>query len=203
MSEIEALNRALFLKMNASPGAPQWLIDFATLVADDLIYLVPLLLIALWIRGQEERRSSACRAALVTLVALSASQIILLFWQHPRPDVIGLGHTWISHAADSSFPSDHATVFVSVGLALFLDGAAVIGGATLAVGVVVAWARILLGVHFPLDMLGSIGVAIVSYLMVLPLWRLAGKTITRALQQVYRVVIATLSIPIEARRGRN
>jgi len=203
LSEIEALNRALFLKMNASPGAPQWLIDFATLVADDLIYLVPLLLIALWIRGQEERRSSACRAALVTLVALSASQIILLFWQHPRPDVIGLGHTWISHAADSSFPSDHATVFVSVGLALFLDGSAVIGGATLVVGVLVAWARILLGVHFPLDMLGSIGVAIVSYLMVLPLWRLAGKTITRALQQVYRVVIATLSIPIEARRGRN
>jgi undecaprenyl-diphosphatase len=41
---------------------------------------------------------------------LLINQVIILLWQHPRPFVIGLGHTYLAHAADSSFPSDHLTL---------------------------------------------------------------------------------------------
>ncbi|MEX8493621.1 phosphatase PAP2 family protein [Sphaerotilus sp.] len=61
------------------------------------------------------------------------------------------------HAPDASFPSDHGTVFSAVSLCLLLAGEWVWGLAVLMVGMGVAWARVYLGVHFPLDMLGAVG----------------------------------------------
>jgi membrane-associated phospholipid phosphatase len=48
---------------------------------------------------------------------LAINQAIGLVWQHPRPFMAGIGHAWISHATDSSFPSDHTTVSFGVALA--------------------------------------------------------------------------------------
>jgi len=92
-----------------------------------------------------------------------------MVWQHPRPFMIGLGHTLIPHAADSSFPSDHATVLFAVSLTLLLGRATVPGLAVLLAGFCVAWARIFLGVHFPLDMIGAAAVAGIAYAAVTPL----------------------------------
>ena len=185
MNSVEALNRSLFLRLNAEIGTSQDLIDAAIVIANLLIYLIPVLLLALWIWGDVVKRSLAIKACLVTLLAMGATQIILQVWQHPRPFMIGLGHTWIPHAADSSFPSDHFTVFAGIGLTLALDGAGWIGIATLAVGLAVAWARIFLGVHFPLDMLGSLIVAAGSYLVLSPVWRRFGPTVTALTQRIY------------------
>jgi undecaprenyl-diphosphatase len=93
---------------------------------------------------------------LVALLGVAANQAIGALWPHPRPFMIGLGHAWMPHAADSSFPSDHMTVFAGVGLTLLFDGA--VGWAILAllVGASVAWARVFLGVHFPPDMAGAV-----------------------------------------------
>jgi hypothetical protein len=46
MTQIEAFNRALFLHINGGDGTPAWLIQAAIGIADDLIYLIPLLLAA-------------------------------------------------------------------------------------------------------------------------------------------------------------
>lgn len=190
MNNIEAFNQSLFLWINASANTPSWAIDTAIFLADDLIYLIPVLLLVLWLWGDGARRNQAIKACLVTLLALGANQVIGLVWQHPRPFMVGLGHAWIPHAADSSFPSDHMTVFAGIGLTLLLGGAFRLAAAVLATGFAVAWARVFLGVHFPLDMAGAVAVTGVTYVVVLPLWRMAGDTLTNLAEKLYGTVFS-------------
>jgi undecaprenyl-diphosphatase len=190
MNEIEAFNRTLFLKINGGSGTPAWLVNAAIGIADSLIYLVPVLLVWMWLWGDRARRQLAIKACLVAMLGVGANQVIALVWQHPRPFMIGLGHAWLPHVADSSFPSDHMTVFASVGLSLLFDGAAWLGVLTLLTGLCVAWARVFLGVHFPLDMAGAVGVAGIAYALVTPLWRQAGKPLTDLAQQLHRLALA-------------
>lgn len=77
--------------------------------------------------------------------------------------MIGLGHTLITHAADSSFPSDHLTLLWAVAFSFLMHLSPYLGGIALALlGLPVAWARIYLGVNFPLDMVGAALVAVLS-----------------------------------------
>ncbi len=190
MQEIEAFNRSLFLQINGDEGSPAWLVTAASGIADSLIYLIPALLLWMWLCGDEARRSLAIKACLVATLGVGANQIIALLWQHPRPFMIGLGHAWLRHAADSSFPSDHMTVFAGVGVSLLLDGATTPAIVTLLAGLCVAWARVFLGVHFPLDMVGAVVVAGVACLVVTPLWRYAGQPVTNLAQRLHRLVLA-------------
>lgn len=193
MYPFESLNRTLFLQLNGKPDAPPWKVLLAVDVADYLILLVPLLLLALWLRGgrassqRRARRESALRAFAVTLLALGIGQIVGLLLPHPRPFMIGLGHAWLVHVPDASFPSDHATVFASMALSLLLDGVPVLAALSLLAGVAVAWARIFLGVHFPFDMLGALLVAALSAALVAPLWRRLGADLA---ERLYRAIFA-------------
>ncbi|MFM0207094.1 phosphatase PAP2 family protein [Paraburkholderia sediminicola] len=190
MNSLEAYNHALFLMINATPSTPTWQIDVGRSIAIYVVYLVPLALIAIWLFGGERQREVAVRAFCVTLVALGLSQIIGVVWPHPRPFVIGIGQTFLEHAPDSSFPSDHGTFFASIALTLLLGGVTRYGVAILLSGLAVAWARVFVGVHFPLDMVGAVAVACVAYLLVAPLWRLGGAMVTRCLITVYRRLLA-------------
>jgi len=44
MNKIEAFNQSLFLRINAGVDTPSWAVDTAIVIADDLIYLIPVLL---------------------------------------------------------------------------------------------------------------------------------------------------------------
>ena len=80
-----------------------------------------------------------------------------------RPFVIALGHTLMHHDADASFPSDHLTFLWSVAFSLMLHRPRWIASiAFVLLGFPVAWARIYLGVHYPLDMVGAALVASAS-----------------------------------------
>lgn len=190
MEQIEALNRAIFIMINAGPSTSTWVIHIAILVADDLIYLIPALLLAMWLRGDKSSRNLAIKAGLVALIGVGLNQIIGVAWQHPRPFMIGLGHVWLPHVPDSSFPSDHMTVFNCIGLSLLMGRSVRPGLVTLAVGLCVAWARIFLGLHFPLDMIGAIGVACMVHAMLSPVWRKMGDQLTSITEQMYWKVMA-------------
>jgi undecaprenyl-diphosphatase len=194
MGTLEAFNQALFLVINGTQATPAWLVGIAMLTADYVIYLIPLLLAAMWLWGNEAQRSLAIRACLVAMLGVGANQLIGLVWQHPRPFMIGLGHTFLPHAPDSSFPSDHATVFGGVALTLLLGGARSLGMLTMLAGVSVAWGRVFLGVHFPMDMFGAIAVACVAYALIAPIWRLGGAAVTRWTIWLYRKLLARLIV---------
>ena len=191
MNTFEALNAAIFLRINADLNTPQWKIGAATFLADYLIYLIALVLIGMWCWGKERQRNLALKACLVALVALGMNQIIILLWPHPRPFMVGLGHSFIAHLPDPSFPSDHATVFSAIGLTLvFSSVRSLIGWSVLAAGAAVAWARVFLGVHFPLDMAGAVAVVCLVWAGMQPVWARAGNAITWQMEQIYRLVLA-------------
>lgn len=186
---MEALDRILFLALNAADFSPPWLIDGARFLAADLVLLVPLLLTALWLWGARTDRLAALTAFAGALLALTLGQVIGAVWPHPRPFAIGLGHAFVDHAADPSFPSDHATVFFALGLALIGSPRRLLGGFVLLLGALVGWARVYLGIHFPLDIAGALPVA----------W--AGWALARALLSRSRFGLWLME-SIEACRGR-
>jgi undecaprenyl-diphosphatase len=190
MHAIQNLNHTLFLLVNAGATTPRWWIDLAVFVANDLVYGVPVLLIGLWLAGGSSRRGAALLAFAIAMIALGANQLIGLAWYQPRPFVIGLGHTWASHVPDASFPSDHLTLFTSIGLGLLSGGLKRVGAATLVVGLLVGWARVYVGLHFPLDMAGSLLVAAACSAVLVPLWRHVGAAVTTRAEATYRWLFA-------------
>ncbi|MBV8034301.1 undecaprenyl-diphosphatase [Roseateles sp.] len=153
---MEALNHTVFLWLNA-PEQPNALAEvLAIFLAEYLIWAVPALIGLGWLRGDERTRKAMLVATAAALLGLLVNQLIGLAWDHPRPFVIGLGHTLIPHVADSSFPSDHLTLWWAVAFSLLLQRTPRGLGAWLVpLGLPIAWARIYLGVHYPLDMLGA------------------------------------------------
>jgi len=192
MNKIEVINRAMFLKINAGDTAPGWLVLVAINIADRMICIIPLFLIGMWLWGKSQYRSQAIKACLVTLLALGINQVIGIVWSHPRPFMLNFGHTWMNHAADSSFPSDHMTVFTGIGLTLLFGGSVWLAAAILTMGLFVAWARVFLGLHFPLDMVGAVVVAAAAYVVTSPLWQRVGATIIAIAERLYRLVFARL-----------
>ena len=190
MDSLESFNRSLFLVMNGPEGTPAWLVSAAVVLGNFLIYLVPVLLAWMWLTGGVRQRNLALKTFAVVMLAVGVNQLIALVWQHPRPAILGLGHTWIEHQPDSSFPSDHVTVLFGVGLTLLFGGATALAGFMLACTIVVAWARVFLGVHFPLDMLGAVCVSGVTLALVRPLWHRVGADLTNVSETLYRRIFA-------------
>ncbi len=186
----ESLNRSLFLTFNGSADSSTWLVGGAVFFAKYTLYLIPLMLIAFWLWGNHEQRGTMLKSVLVVLTGLILSGLIGMLWAHPRPFVIGLGHQWIAHAATSSFPSNHMTIFTAIGLTLYLDGLRGWGLIMLLLGLAAAWARIFVGVHYPFDMIGAVVVVIIADAIVAPLWMRFGDSAIATSERLYRLVFA-------------
>lgn len=192
---MEAWNRAVFLALNAPEHPFPALVAIAMALAQWAIFLVPPLLAALWLRGARGGRSGLLLAFCGAEVALGFNQIAALLWYHPRPFAVPIGRTLVEHVADSSFPSDHVTFLLAAGLGLLAwTPYRWAGLLTLALALPVAWARLFLGVHFPLDMIGAIPLACAGLLVVLPFRSWTDRTLTPGwVEPLYRRVFA---IPI-------
>lgn len=192
MDILESFNHSLFLAINGGDGASGWLVNLAIAIGDSMIYLVPIILLWLWLWlwGDRARRGLAIKGFAVAMLGVGVNQLIALAWQHPRPFMIGLGHAWIAHAADSSFPSDHVTVLAGVGLSMLFGGAMGLASLMLVFALAVAWARVFLGVHFPPDMIGAVIVAGMSFAVLTPIWHRLGDDFTIFSEQIYRKILA-------------
>ncbi|MGH7153559.1 MAG: undecaprenyl-diphosphatase [Acetobacteraceae bacterium] len=156
-------NMDLFLALNAPANPGVALVQFATILARTPFIVGPAILIVLWVWGPPSHRGALLAVVGATAAGLGINVLIGLVWFEPRPFMIGVGHTLLRHAADNSFPSDHATFVWSLGAGLIATRAAPRWGAAVCLyGVGVAWSRVFLGVHFPDDMAASALVALVS-----------------------------------------
>jgi len=63
MTTLDTWDRTLFLKISAGPGAPEALLNTAIFIATDAIYVIPLMLVAMWVWGDEKKRGLALFAA--------------------------------------------------------------------------------------------------------------------------------------------
>ncbi len=178
INALETINQALFLSINATPNTSNALIAFAIFCAKYTMLIIPLTLCILWFMGGSRGHRAALRSLMTMLIALALGAICSKLYFYPRPFMIPLGNSFLAHAPNASFPSTHATIFFSISLSLLWAGARVTGSAILFIALFVAWARVFLGVHFPLDMVGGVIVAFLACLVMRPVWRLWGETLT-------------------------
>lgn len=189
---LENINYALFALINATPASSWWAIEVATFIAKDLIIIVPLLVVALWLWGPNQRQL-VFKVMLSLALSLSISWVIGHLFPHDRPFVDGVGYNFLHHAADDSFPSDHGTVIFTFALAFLFWHRVWSGVLLLVIASAIAWSRVYLGVHWPLDMLGGLLAGMCGCLGAQLLWQSGGHGLYQWMQRLYRLCF---SLPI-------
>ncbi|MGE4316208.1 phosphatase PAP2 family protein [Acinetobacter sp.] len=152
---LESLNLDLFSILNVPEQASPLMMHFATFVAHDLVYLLITCFALFWFYGHQNSKALILKAFIFCCVALSISEVASYLFNTPRPFVMHVGQTLIAHEATGSFPSNHMTIFSSIAFAYYFSARRDIGRFLLAVAWLVAWSRIYVGVHFPVDMAGA------------------------------------------------
>ena len=167
---LSELNLSLFSFINASSDASDLKINFAIFIANDLLYCMIALFAWFWLRGDYQIKKQILKAFIFTSIALFISQCISHIYYHPRPFVMDVGRTLIYHSPNGSFPSDHMLIFSSIAFSYFFSTYRKLGIFLIMLAWLVAWSRIYVGVHFPLDMLGAFVLAFALNLSGLTLW---------------------------------
>ena len=197
---LESLNYSLFEWINATPDSPAWLISAARVIANDVIGIVPLLAIGLWLWGPRHQvsaqRQLVIKVTMAMAISMSLSYVLGHLFPHNRPFVDHIGYNFLQHSPDYSFPSDHGTVIFTFAVAFIAWHRAWSGAILMLVALAIAWSRVYVGVHWPLDMLGGLMVALCGCLTAQMLWQSFGNALLHVVQQLYRLCFA---IPI--RRG--
>jgi undecaprenyl-diphosphatase len=189
MQTLQHLNYQLFNLINASGGLQGFALVSSIIVAKYLVYLIPVWLVVLWIFAAPKYRGALLFAVIATVISLIVSYLIGLLWFQPRPFMVPIGHTYLTHGADSAFPSNHVTFIWAIGFSLLLQpGLRAPGSIMLLIALAVGWARVFLGVHFPLDVVGGIVTATVIVLILSPARPLINRTILPVAEAVYRKI---------------
>lgn len=165
---LEIMNRAMFDVVNAPTDPNQTILMLARFSAQWLLYVVALGMIVGWLVGNAKLRRALIVAGMALVLGLIINRVIGALWYHARPFELGVGTNFLDHSVDSSFPSDHATLLFSVALALlFSPRARLLGALAMLIALAVAWSRVYVGVHWPLDMAGSFAVSALAVALVL------------------------------------
>ena len=119
--------------------------------------------------GSMRERQTIIFCALCEVLALFINYLLGFMFPHPQPFMLGLSPNYLDHAAENSFPSDHATFMWTLAFGLLLHMRLwPFGWAAVLLAALTNWARIFLGVHFPFDILGSMAVAAITLAALLP-----------------------------------
>ena len=153
-------NTHLFELRNAG-AQPAWTtVALAHVVAQWLVLVVPVAWLVLWVRGGRAVRQDLVHVAVAAALALGIAQLVGLALPTPRPFALHLGHQYLAHADDPGLPSDHVTLLWSLAFAaLGTARGSWLVFPLLGAGLLTGWARVYLGVHFPLDVVGALPVA--------------------------------------------
>jgi len=167
---LDQLNLYLFHILNVPDQASIWMINYASLIAHDLVYLFLLIFAIAWFRGSYQVKTGIIKAFIFTAITLLMSEVLSAVLNTPRPFVMDVGRTLIEHAPTGSFPSNHMSIFSGIAFAYYFSPQRDLGRILIWTAWLVAWSRVYVGVHFPIDMLGAFLMAIIVNLAGLPLW---------------------------------
>ncbi len=149
----------------------RWLSLF---LGEYLIYILGMGTVLYLILNKESKKDDKGKWLLILVLAGCLSNLVITplvhyLYKSPRPFVLLSeidSYKYLLRVAEynTSFPSDHTSLAFAIALVLFLKNKRV-GILALIMATLVGLGRILMGVHWPLDILGGIGVGIVCALI--------------------------------------
>lgn len=164
---IEQINFYLFHLINQYAGFNLY-IDTIIIIAAKympLIFIIPV--VYLWFKKGGKNQDIALYSLYSATLGLIINFIIGLFYFHPRPMMLNMGTSLFPYSTDSSFPSDHTTMMLSIAFMLiYFRETRILGVLFGILALVGGFSRVFAGVHFPLDIIGSVMVSILASLIV-------------------------------------
>ncbi|MCW2621637.1 MAG: Undecaprenyl-diphosphatase [Frankiales bacterium] len=163
-------DRGDFQHVNELARDTSWLHGPFVAFADDGVLLFGILLIVGFVLARAERSPLLVARALLAgagvLIAVAVNQPIVHAVNEQRPytqlpDVLVLVH----RSLDASFPSDHATMAGAAAVGLLLVHRR-LGLIATAAAVLMAFTRVYVGAHFPIDVLAGLALGAVIALLV-------------------------------------
>ncbi|RRJ27633.1 undecaprenyl-diphosphatase [Halocatena pleomorpha] len=145
--------------------------------AENIVYLVPLVLLYLWFTSGSERTHSSLSLGsrpgktksvfvfVTIVVGLALSYIMGQLYSHPAPYMAGY-ETLVVEAPENSFPSQHTTVMFAFAWPLFYLQDRWQGSVALVFASLVGVSRVYVGVHYPIDIIGAVGVSLLGFTVV-------------------------------------
>lgn len=144
-----------------------WLRLIAYFSAEFLILFFPFLLFMLWQWPEAQSRHHGSRKAVVlasvsVAVALALKSLISFAWGRERPFIAHPELLVLNLKVDPvSFPSGHTLIAFTIACSLLFSGYRKIGALALFLAFMVGLSRVLLGVHYPFDVLAGAFIGVI------------------------------------------
>ena len=137
----------------------------AAALAEWGIFSLAFVLVALFFLGSPSKRTrlEAAAAGAAAVVAFLVNHVLGLLWYEPRPYLSSYHVPLLAVAArGNSFPSDHMAFGGAIVAALWVTRRRWLATLSLLIMAGVGWARVLAGIHWPLDVLAGLGLGLVA-----------------------------------------
>jgi undecaprenyl-diphosphatase len=123
-------------------------------LAEYLVFVIPLVLVALWFTGRRGKLDGLfVFAAVVAAIAISYG--LGLVYSHPPPYAVESG-TVLTGEPGNAFPSQHATAAFGMVAPLLYRGRRRLAAGFLVVALLVGVGRMATGLHYPVDVVGGV-----------------------------------------------
>jgi undecaprenyl-diphosphatase len=138
-------------------------------------YVIALAAVALWLLarpgGDRKWKVAAGSALGAAALGLLANKVISSVWHRDRPyETHHVAHIWGARKTDASFPSDHSSAAFAIAVAVTLiDPLA--GALFLVLAVLIAVGRVVVGEHYPGDVVAGAAIGTVAAVVVVRLGR--------------------------------
>lgn len=135
-------------------------------VAEYTVYLLGLIMIFYWFTRSDKNRMMIIHAMIAFVIAEIIGKIVGQFHSHYQPfAVLSDVNKLVNHEIDNSFPSDHTILFFSICFSFWLVRKKE-WWLWPVLALCVGTSRILVGVHYPVDVATGALIGIVSALLV-------------------------------------